>query len=268
MRFTKMNGAGNDFLVIDNRALSLSPEELSATAVKLCNRQFCLGADGMIVIENAWGQGDYRMTFYNRDGSLGEMCGNGARCVCRWGYENGLAGETQRVETTAGMVTGQRIDATHYRIRLNDVTVLTPMDGLTYVELGNPGIPHAVVNLPGFRNLPESELFALGRKLRYDSRFPRGANVNFYEWTGKNAIAARTWERGVEDFTLACGTGAGSLCAALTSAGLTDGPLTVRMPGGTLTVEAVSVNGRVKELYLTGPAMLVASGEIYPDEIQ
>ena len=137
------------------------------------------------------------------------MCGNGARCICRYGYETGLAGETQTIETTAGLVTGTRIDAKNYRIRLPDPVNLQYLAldvdgkkvGCMYLELGNPGIPHAVVQYPGLREADEQALFEFGRKLRYHPAFPKGANVNFLEKTGENRFYERTWERGVEDFT-------------------------------------------------------------------
>ena len=109
MKFWKMNGAGNDFIVINNIEEQIPVEKFNEIAKTLCERHLSVGADGMMVVETSQ-IGDYRMLFYNSDGSMGEMCGNGARCICRYGYENGLAGDVQRVETTAGVVTGERID--------------------------------------------------------------------------------------------------------------------------------------------------------------
>lgn len=143
-----------------------------------------------------------------------------------------LAGETQTVETTAGIVTGRRIDQRLYRIRLNDPTTVrldSPVeaDGVTYVcsyvELGNPGIPHAVVPYAGLRQADENELRELGRAIRWNKVFPKGANVNFYEITGEDLIFERTFERGVEDFTYACGTGTGSVVTVLTLQGKVSG---------------------------------------------
>ena len=111
MEFWKMNGAGNDFIVLDNRREKLPAEAFPHLAVTLCERHLSIGADGLMVVEEALSGGDLRMVFYNSDGSLGEMCGNGARCLCRYAYETGLSGETQKLETTAGPVTGRRISA-------------------------------------------------------------------------------------------------------------------------------------------------------------
>ena len=109
MKFWKMNGAGNDFIVIDNRDGTVDAAQWPRIARTLCERHLSLGADGLMVVERPANGGDYRMLFLNSDGSIGEMCGNGARCICRYGYENGLAGDVQRVETTAGLVTGWRV---------------------------------------------------------------------------------------------------------------------------------------------------------------
>ena len=109
MEFWKMNGAGNDFIILDNRVLGASPARLGRIARALCRRRFSIGADGLMAVEEGTQGGDFKMRFYNSDGSLGEMCGNGARCICRYGYERGLAGDVQRVETTAGLVVGTRL---------------------------------------------------------------------------------------------------------------------------------------------------------------
>ena len=223
MRFTKMNGAGNDFILVENLHGELTQQQLSKLARTLCDRRMSIGADGLMAIVPAKADADFGMLFFNCDGTLGEMCGNGARCICRYGYETGLAGETQTIETTAGLVTGTRIDAKNYRIRLPDPVNLQYLAldvdgkkvGCMYLELGNPGIPHAVVQYPGLREADEQALFEFGRKLRYHPAFPKGANVNFLEKTGENRFYERTWERGVEDFTYACGTGTGASVYAL-----------------------------------------------------
>ena len=215
------------------------------------------------------------MLFFNCDGSLGEMCGNGARCICRYGYEHQLAGETQTIETTAGLVTGERIDARNYRIRLpqpqNLQYLALDVDGqkvgCMYLELGNPGIPHAVVQYPGLRAADEQELFALGRKLRYHPAFPKGANVNFLEKLGENRFYERTWERGVEDFTYACGTGTGASVYALAESRQCGDHVQVEMKGGLLIVDIVREGKKCTDLLLTGPASLVCAGEVFEEAI-
>ena len=248
----------------------------------LCERHMSIGADGFMVVKKPTYGGDYKMLFFNSDGSMGEMCGNGARCICRYGFENGLAGEVQRVETTAGLVTGWRIDRQQYRVRLNDPCHIrlrgtAEVDGAVYdcayMELGDPGIPHLTVEITDLlRRIDDEEalgaLRMLGRKLRYHPALPKGANVNFYELTGPDEILEKTYERGVEDFTLACGTGTGSVAAALTLLGRVSGRnVRVRMDGGELTVDAEEKDGSIENLYLTGPAAMVCTGEILDEAI-
>ena len=277
MEFWKMNGAGNDFLILNNLTERLSPEVLSRIAQTLCERHLSIGADGLMVVDAPTQGGDYKMLFFNSDGSLGEMCGNGARCICRYGYENGLAGETQVVETTAGIVTGKRISERLYKIRLNDPTIMkldagVEVDGIhyncAYVELGNPGLPHAVVPYAGLKNADENELRELGRKLRWHKSFPKGANVNFYELTGEDEIYERTFERGVEDFTYACGTGTGSGAAVLTMQGKVSGRgVRVNMTGGQLVIDGEREGSRITDLYQTGLTNIVCKGEVTDEDL-
>jgi len=277
LKFWKMNGAGNDFVVLNNLEEHLPVDALPGIARTLCERRMSIGADGLMVVDAPTQGGDYKMLFFNSDGSVGEMCGNGARCICRYGYENGLAGERQTVETTAGIVTGQRMDQRLYRIRLNDPTTVkldcpVVVDGVqyacSYVELGNPGIPHAVVPYHDLKNADENELRELGRAIRWYSAFPKGANVNFYEITGEDRIFERTFERGVEDFTYACGTGTGSLVTVLTLQGKVSGHgVKVDMTGGQLIIDAQRDHSRIASLYLTGPTNVVCKGEVTDEDL-
>ena len=277
MKFWKMNGAGNDFVILNNLEEHLPPESFPHIARTLCERHMSIGADGLMVVEAPTQGGDYKMLFYNSDGSVGEMCGNGARCICRYGYENGLAGETQTIETTAGIVTGQRISQRLYRIRLNDPSTIqldspVEIDGTTYscsyVELGNPGIPHAVVPIQNLKDADENQLRELGRRIRWYKDFPKGANVNFYEITGEDTVFERTFERGVEDLTYACGTGTGSLVAALTLQGKVSGQnVKVHMTGGQLVIDVIQQDGSIQDLYLTGPTNIVAKGEVTDEDL-
>ena len=277
MDFWKMNGAGNDFIIIDDRAENIDDKHLSHIAARLCQRQMSIGADGLMVVRPARQGGDFRMLFFNADGSEAEMCGNGSRCICRYGFENGLAGQTQRVETASGMVEGVRLDARHYRVRLNPPTVLetqrlAEVEGTvypcTYVELGSPGLPHAAVVFPDLRTADKNGLRGLGRALRYHPAFPKGANITFYERSGPASLYALTYERGVEDFTLACGTGAGSAAAALMMRGELDlGRADVEMPGGTLTIDVMSSGDNVTGIYLTGPTNIVCKGTVTDEEL-
>ena len=277
MQFWKMNGAGNDFIIINNMEEHLPPESFPQIAKTLCERHMSIGADGFMVVEAPTVGGDYKMLFYNSDGSVGEMCGNGARCICRFGYENHLAGEIQRVETTAGMVIGERINQQLYRIRLNDPTTIDldraiEVDGTTYecayVELGNPGLPHAAVPYPGLKDADENALRELGRAMRHHPAFPKGANVNFYEITGEDEVFERTFERGVEDFTYACGTGTGSVVTVLTLLGKVSGRnVQVNMTGGQLIIDVERDGDTITDLYLTGPTNIVAKGAVTDENL-
>lgn len=271
MEFWKMNGAGNDFIILDNRVLGASPARLGRIARALCRRRFSIGADGLMAVEEGTQGGDFKMRFYNSDGSLGEMCGNGARCICRYGYERGLAGDVQRVETTTGLVVGTRLGPDSYRVQLNLPSVLEPrrdtaLGPAGYVELGRPGVPHAIVRVPGLQELPLEELRPRGRALRHDPAFSKGANANLYDVLAPDHLVIRTFERGVEDFTYACGTGTGSLVALLAVLGQVSGQgVQVENLGGRLLVDAEASGGQVSALFLTGPATLVCQGSV-PDE--
>jgi len=277
LRFTKMNGAGNDFIILNNLEEHISHSFFPAIARVLCHRHLSIGADGLMVIESPRQGGDYRMLFYNSDGSEGEMCGNGARCICRYGYENGLAGPAQTVESPSGIVTGTRIDQRNYRIRLTDPSVIDlhrPVEALgqtwacSYIELGTPGLPHAAVPCPELAQKSMDDLRELGKALRWSPAFPKGANVNFFDITAPDQLTELTYERGVEDFTYACGTGTGSTVLALTLLGKVSGEdVLVSVPGGKLRVTIDRDGPAVKAIWLTGPTNIVCEGEVRDEDL-
>ncbi len=258
MQIWHMSGAGNDFMVMDARGGEYDFEVL---AKKLCA---LTGADGFMATDYAE-DGDFRLHFYNSDGSRGEMCGNGARCICRFAFDHGMAGETMTVRTDAGPVYGQRLGEGQYRVRLNNPGILDlhRKGDIAYVELGTPGVPHAVAEYRGDLWADADSLKEQMRSLRYDPAFPKGANVNFYTWLGENAVRILTFERGVEDFTLACGTGSGSLgCVLWTLGQLSAHTLRVENRGGTLQVTVQGENGTVNALWLEGPAEVLKVYEV------
>ena len=259
MKFYKYCGAGNDFIILDNRDGKLTG--LSDWAKRLCDRHFSVGADGLIVVEAPEQGGDCKMRFFNSDGSAAEMCGNGARCLCRFCRDHGISGDIQHIETPAGPVTGWCEQVNSYRIQLNSPTVWKPQIEAAgvlcdYIELGENGIPHAVAEADLSRDREELREFA--RKLRHATEFPKGANVNLCQIAEGNTVRLLTFERGVEDFTLACGTGAGATVAAL----ILRERLEARRAGVLTDGGALTVDYRDGLLFLTGEAKFVFEGEL------
>ena len=212
---TKMSGSGNDFIIIDNRARVVEDNGLTEFIRKVCRRKMSVGADGLILIESS-DKADFRWRFFNSDGSPAEMCGNGARCAARFAYLNRIAGENLSFETEAGIINGQVI-GDGAKVRIPDPTDLRLdysidlKNGPLTVSSVNTGVPHVVVMAD---SVEEVDVFGLGREIRYHEAFaPAGTNVNFICPQNPGLLAIRTYERGVEDETLACGTG--SIASAL-----------------------------------------------------
>ena len=253
-----MNGAGNDFMVIDARGQSFDFSEL---ALKLCKLS---GADGFMAVDYS-DKVDFKLHFYNADGSRGEMCGNGARCICRFAYDLGIAGAEMTVETDAGLVPGWRLDENQYKVKLNNPSILdlNRKGDIAYVELGDPGVPHAVAEYDGDLWADADCIWDHMMQLRHDPAFPKGANVNFYQPVGEAEAKVLTFERGVEDFTLACGTGCGSIASTLWKKGrLPGGTLTAHNRGGTLKVTVSGQDGLIDTILLEGPTEVVKVYEI------
>ena len=258
MKAWHMSGAGNDFVVLDARGKQL---DLQTMAITLCTQT---GADGFLAVD-ASQIADFKLHFYNADGLRGEMCGNGARCVCKFAYDHGIAGETMTVETDAGLVYGWRLGENQYRIRLNNPGVLDleRLPGTAYVELGDPGVPHSVTLCPDLDWESKDRMKADFLAIRHNPAFPKGVNVNFYRSLTDTCVRILTFERGVEDYTLACGTGSASVAAVLWLQGkLPGGRLTVENPGGTLVVTVEGDKGQIQALYLEGPAEVLDEREI------
>ena len=257
MQVWYMNGAGNDFMVMDARNGNYDFEKL---ALDLCR---LTGADGFMAIDHS-DKADFKLHFYNSDGSRGEMCGNGARCICRCACELGIVGNEMTVETDAGLVPGWRLSETQFKVKLNNPGILDlhRKGDVAYVELGNPGVPHAVTEYQGDLWADAESLRAQMEALRHDPAFPKGANVNFHQWLGEGEVRILTFERGVEDYTLACGTGCGSTASTLWSLGkLPGGCLTSHNRGGTLKV-SVEGDSEITSILLEGPTEIVKIYEL------
>ena len=259
MKIYYMNGAGNDFMVMDAR--DDESRDFSAMAVELCK---LTNADGFMAV-GVSDIADFRLHFYNSDGTRGEMCGNGARCICRFAHDLGIAGPEMTVQTDAGLVPGTRIDENQYRVKLNNPSVLdlNRKGDIAYVELGDPGVPHAVAEYTGDLWGNKDALREQMRALRFDPAFPKGANVNFYQVVGADEVRILTFERGVEDFTLACGTGTGSTAAVMWRLGkLSGNVLTAHNPGGTLKITIGGDGDGINSILLEGPTEIVKVYEV------
>jgi diaminopimelate epimerase len=264
LRFTKMNGAGNDFVLIDNRAGEIHLDR--SQIARLCDRHRGIGADGVLLLEKASNNADFRMRYFNADGGEAEMCGNGARCFAR--FANKVAGAPEKVsfETPAGLiaaelagdlVTLQMTDPTDLRLNIN----LPVADENNTVHFINSGVPHVVIPVA---QIDDVDVRRGGSPVRHHEMFsPKGANVNFIEKHGPTKIAIRTYERGVEDETLACGTGV--VASALVFAALekVNGTVTVITRGGDeLQVGFEKSGNEFRNVTLTGPAEFVFEGVI------
>ena len=265
VEFTKMSGAGNDFVLIDNRneSLKLAPKQI----VRLCDRHRGVGADGvMILVPCKSGKANWAWNFFNSDGSSGEMCGNGARCFARFVQKRTEVKDGFTFETGAGVIKASfrndlvTVDLTApQQLRLSESVSLST--GPAVVHSLNTGVPHAVIFVPAVEQTP---VLALGEEIRRHSHFaPKGTNVNFVEIIGPGRIKVRTFERGVEGETLACGTGV--TAAALIAARLHQfpSPVQVRVQGGDdLEVSFQNGSEGFSHVRLTGPADFVFEGKI------
>src|SRR5437762_679866 len=264
VRFTKMDGAGNDFILIDNRAGNIDLDR--SQIARLCDRHRGIGADGILLLERASNHADFRMRYFNADGGEAEMCGNGARCFAR--FANNAPGDKGKIsfETPAGVISAE-LAGDLVTLQMTEPTDLRMSIPLQFgakkriVHFINSGVPHVVVPVTqvGDVDVPRE-----GSVIRYHEMFsPKGANVNFIEKLGADKIAVRTYERGVEDETLACGTGvvASALVFAITEN--VKGPIKVIVRGGDeLRVGFDKINKQFRNVTLTGPAEFVFEGAI------
>lgn len=269
LEFMKMTGAGNDFIVADNRTghLRLTPAQVA----RLCHRQFGIGADGlMLLVPCASGKADWAWQFWNSDGSDAEMCGNGARCFARYIQRTtGWSRPSLSFETAAGVVgaefDGERVTVNltpPHGLRLRE-TVATA-DGALEVSSLNTGVPHAVVFVP---DADRAMVLERGRELRFHPHFgPRGTNVNFVQVKGPGSIRVRTYERGVEGETLACGTGVSASAIVAARVHGFPSPVRVQVQGGDeLRVSFHAEDDRIRDVRLNGPATFVFEGRITVD---
>ena len=268
INFFKMSGSGNDFILIDNRDQSLALENIAEFVRTICERKVSVGADGLIIIENSR-RADFRWRFFNADGSEVDMCGNGARCAARFACIKGIAKEKMSFETGAGIIYAE-VRGDTVKVRLTDphamkANISVMIDGKQIeVNFVNTGVPHAVLFV---HDLDRYDVFNIGRQIRYHKEFqPEGTNANFMEVIDRHTIRIRTYERGVEDETLACGTGAVASALMSSSRELVESPVDVKVKSGeTLKIYFDKKDQSFEDIYLEGKANVVYEGRIWDE---
>ncbi len=267
--FCKMSGHGNDFIIIDNRDLALQIVDLPLFVRRVCQRKVSVGADGLVLIEPSESV-DFKWRFFNADGSVAEMCGNAARCVARWAAEEGIAGPAVTFETLAGVITAS-VRGDSVQVRLTDPSPVQAglklrLDRrVVVVDHVDTGVPHAVLFET---SVADSDVVGLGRQIRYAENFaPKGTNADFAQILDRQTMKVRTYERGVEDETLACGTGVVASVLSAAFHGLVDSPVDVDVQSGErLRVYFLSQgDGRFGEIYLEGKVKMVYQGLLFEE---
>lgn len=279
MKFAKMQANGNDFIIIDNRENIYDYEKIRETAVKACRRRLSLGADGLMTIGKPFIPGShFGMRFFNRDGSESAMSGNGARCIARYAFQKEIAPRKMRFDTIGGsldaFVEGPEVTLDMGRVDTSSVLLDETFSymGETFpvnrMELGHgtAAAPHTVVFLEKSDWRPLETLAPLARALqKVSTRFPDGTNVNFLKVLGHGALEVYTYERGVDDFTLSCGSGSIASAVAAWLNGWCDSPVEVYNPGGTNTILLEEAAPSLLDVKLQGLTAFIAEGELLPD---
>ncbi len=269
--FIKMSGSGNDFILIDHRAPFLEEDHLKDFIQKACRRRISVGADGLILIERSQ-QADFKWRYFNADGGEAEMCGNGGRCAARFAYLKGIAGPSLRFETLAGILSAQ-VDGKRVKLEMTkpfglklDETLL--IDGKKQIFSSiNTGVPHAVLFVEDIEGL---DIVRIGRALRYHSHFsPGGTNANFIRLEKGSQLSIRTYERGVEDETLACGTGAVASALVAAFKGLVKSPVSIKTRGGEVLSVHFEIEGsEVKRVFFEGDVHIIYEAEMWEEAYQ
>jgi diaminopimelate epimerase len=266
-RFFKMSGCGNDFILIDNRDGSVDSQvsDIPDFAQKVCQRRHSVGADGLILIEKSK-IADFGWRFYNADGSLAEMCGNGGRCAARFAYIKGIAKDRMAFETLAGIMKAEVLSDGRVKLQLTGPTKLKLDYAISlagdelFLSSVDTGVPHAIILTDQVDRAPVE---TLGRPVRYHKAFPKGTNVDFVELVDRTNLKIRTYERGVEGETYACGTGAVAAGVVLKAKGLTDDVVDIRTRGGEIVRVYVT-----DDVYLEGSARVIYEGILWPEAIE
>lgn len=276
MKFAKIQGNGNDFIVIENIHEGVDSNLFRQLAPILCSRKLSLGGDGILVLEKS-SIADFRMRLFNRDGSEGEMCGNGARCSARYAFERGIGGEEMSFETMAGLISatvnGREVTLDLGRIDLSEAIWSSSMkiqDEVFEYSYLWVGVPHCVIFLPDLEERDRENLRKIGETARRDyASFPGGTNVNFVQILDSHTLRTVTYERGVEDLTMSCGTGSTASAIAAHLIHHVDQPVEVLNPGG---VNVVGLDLEENHLFcratLKGKTLIVAEGEFTSEALE
>jgi diaminopimelate epimerase len=264
--FYKLTAAGNDFVLIDNRQNIVCENNHSKLAAKLCDRRYSIGGDGLILLENS-SKADFRMRYYNSDGSHASMCGNGGRSIAKFAYELGVAGKNMKFETDAGLITAEIKNDTVVNLALYNPKDLAlnedvEIEGKNWtIHSLNTGVPHAVVYVDDIEKI---DIKKYGNIIRFHKHYaPAGTNVNFVKVDKDNTLLVRTYERGVEDETLACGTGvtASSIISVLLKK--VTSPVHVITRGkDNLYVSCKTDGQKISDVFLEGPAIVAFKGTV------
>jgi diaminopimelate epimerase len=269
--FMKMSGSGNDFILVDHRKPLLDVKRMKKFAQKVCRRRVSVGADGIIFIERSK-QADFKWRFFNADGSEAEMCGNGGRCAARFAYLKGIAGSSLTFETLAGIlsahVNGRRVKlemTKPYGLKLDEK--ISIKGKRVRISSINTGVPHAALFLKSLENV---DVVRMGRSIRNHSHYaPRGTNANFVKVENSSRLSVRTYERGVEDETLACGTGAVASALIAAFKGLVRSPVSIRTRGGEVLTVYFEIEGdKVKRVFFEGDVHIIYEAEMWEEAYQ
>jgi len=280
MKFFKYHGAGNDFVLIDNRGEEIPEERKPDLARQLCNRRFGIGGDGLILIESS-SKADVKMRIFNPNGSEPQMCGNGIRCIAKHIYDSGTERDEISIETLASIkdvMVSREWETTYVRVNMGkplferkDIPATgegrlleekLEVNGEEFeIYAVNTGVPHVVIFV---EDIKKADVLNIGRAVRNNALFPQGTNVNFLEIAGDNLFKIRTYERGVEGETLACGTGITASGVIGAVAGEVDPgePIKIVARGGTVYIEVEMKDTEIETAFMNGPAELIFVGEI------
>ena len=263
--FFKMSGSGNDFIVVDNRDRIVPEEDLERWIASICRRKHSVGADGLILIETSE-EVDFKWRFFNSDGGEAEMCGNGGRCAARFAFLKGIAGPRLSFETKAGEVRaevgGEQVKLELPEPSIPEVDYPLEVEGETMtVSSVTVGVPHAVIWV---KDLEKTPVFKRGRAVRYHDRYaPAGTNVNFVRPLDDGTLAIRTYERGVEDETLACGTGSVAAALIASAKGMVNSPGILHTRGGErLRIYFKKAGHGFRDVFLEGDAKVIYEGQL------